>query len=216
MSDRQGPRRAALLGGALAAAVVTGVAVGAVARITGGAAEPEAAVPASALHGQATWAARERAAPPFSLRDQAGRPVSRASIRGRVVLLTFLDSRCVDVCGVAGHALAEVERQLPLSERPLLLVVGLNPSGDTPASVRAAAKRWGWRSGWRWLSGPREDLQRVWRSYGIGVRTPGDRIVHDAAVYLVDRAGFLRGGYLVPFAPVVVARDVQRIARRAT
>jgi hypothetical protein len=66
------------------------------------------------------------------------------------------------------------------------------------------------------LSGPREDLQRVWRFYGIGVRTPGDKIVQDPAVYLVDRAGFLRGGYLVPFALVVVARDVERIARRTT
>ena len=209
----RGGRRVALLGAALAGAVLTGVAVGAVARITGGAPEPKAAVPATELHGQASWPAGKRAAPPFSLRDQAGRPVSRASIRGRVVLLTFLDSRCADVCGVAGHALAEVERQLNRSERPLLVVVGLNPSGDTPASVRAAAERWGWRSDWRWLGGPRDDLRRVWRSYGISTRAQGDRIAHDAAVYLIDRAGFLRGGYLVPFSPVVLARDVERIAR---
>lgn len=204
------PRRVALLGAALAGAVLTGVAVGAVARLTADTPAP-AAVQASALHGQATWPAGDRAAPPFSLRDQSGRPVSLDSLQGRVVLLTFLDSRCVDACPVAGRFLADVERQLTVAERPLLVVVGINPSGDTPASVRLTARRWGWLPGWRWLSGSRLELERVWRAYGISVRPLAGSIDHDAAVYLVDRSGFLRAGYLVPFSPLVLARDVQRI-----
>lgn len=212
MTARQRPRRT-LLGAALAGAVLTGVAVGAVARLAGGAHEVPGTVEASELHGQATWPAGDRAASPFSLRDQSGRLVSLASLQGRVALLTFLDSRCVDACPVAGQFLAEVERQLTETEKPLLVVVGINPSGDTPASVRSTARRWGWRPGWRWLSGSRTELERVWRSYGITVRPLADSIAHDAAVYIVDRSGFLRAGYLVPFSPVILARDVQRITR---
>jgi cytochrome oxidase Cu insertion factor (SCO1/SenC/PrrC family) len=202
----------ALLGAAFAGAVLTGVAVGAAARLT--ATTPESGgVQASELHGQATWPAGDRAASPFSLRDQSGRPVSLTSLRGRVVLLTFLDSRCVDACPVAGQFLADVERHLDLAERPLLVVVGINPSGDTPESVRVTARRWGWQPGWRWLSGSRQELERVWRSYGVTVRPLPRSIAHDAAVYLVDRSGHLRAGYLVPFSPLVLARDVERITR---
>lgn len=211
MRTRPGRRRGTVLGAALVGAVLTGVAVGAVTRLADGAPESsEAAGPE--LHGQVTWPAGKRAAAPFSLEEQTGRRISLASLRGRVVLLTFLDSRCVDVCPVAGRALSEVERQLP-AEPPLLVVVGLNPSGDTPASVRAAARRWGWKPGWRWLSGSRAELERVWRSYGVSVRPLDGSIAHDAAVYLIDRAGFIRAGYLVPFSPLILARDVERIDR---
>ena len=51
-------------------------------------------------------------------------------------------------------------------------------------------------------------LPGLWRLYGIGVRPLARSIAHDAAVYLVDRAG-----YLVPFSPPILARDIQRITR---
>lgn len=211
MSEGPGRRRATRLAAALLGAALTGVAVGAITRVTTGADEPAGGTSTTALHGQATWPAGERAAAPFALHDQSGRPVSLASLRGRTVLLTFLDSRCVDACPLAGRALAEVERRVT-GPRPLLAVVGLNPEGDTAASVRTQTRRWGWQPGWLWLNGTRGDLQRVWRSYGIAVRPRASAIDHDAAVYLVDRAGFVRAGYLVPFSPLVLARDVERIA----
>jgi cytochrome oxidase Cu insertion factor (SCO1/SenC/PrrC family) len=37
-------------------------------------------------------------APGFSLTDQNGRPVSLSGVRGKVVLLTFLDPVCVTDC----------------------------------------------------------------------------------------------------------------------
>lgn len=79
--------------------------------------------------------------------------------------------------------------------------------------MRTQARRWGWRPGWRWLNGSGRDLERVWRAYGIAVRPQANSIDHDAAVYLVDRDGFLRAGYLVPFSPLILARDVERIDR---
>ena len=45
-------------------------------------------------------------------------------------------------CPLAGRALAAAERALPAAQRPVLVVVSVNPQ-DTPASVRAAVRSWG-------------------------------------------------------------------------
>ena len=77
----------------VAAAAVVGIGVGVVLHSTfsGGTAD---AIALPALHGQATWAPGARPAPQFALRDQRGRLVSLSALRGRPVVLTFLDSLC--------------------------------------------------------------------------------------------------------------------------
>ena len=54
----------------------------------------------------------------------------------------------------------------------------------------------------------------MWRSYGITVRETTHDIQHGAGLYLVDRKGFERVGYLFPFEPGFVARDIRTLARR--
>ncbi|HEY6031594.1 MAG TPA: SCO family protein, partial [Gaiellaceae bacterium] len=41
-----------------------------------------------------------RPAPPISLVDQRGRRVSLASLRGKIVVVDFMDPKCVDVCPI--------------------------------------------------------------------------------------------------------------------
>src|SRR5205807_4363270 len=67
---------------------------------------------------------------------------------------------------------------LPKQARPTVLVVSVDPAGDTPASVRSVARRWRIGSDWRWLTGTRRRLAAVWRSYGIVVRPRANDIVH--------------------------------------
>jgi cytochrome oxidase Cu insertion factor (SCO1/SenC/PrrC family) len=170
------------------------------------------------MHGQASWRAGERAAPPFALRDQDGNGVSRASLRGRPVLLTFLDSRCVDQCPVAGRMLGTMLSQMRKSERPTVVVVSVNPKGDTPASIRRAMADWelagDWR--WHWLGGTRAELSRVWGDYGLTVQPTSNDITHGMQLYLIDRHGFQRAGYLFPFLPNFVALDLETLAREGT
>jgi cytochrome oxidase Cu insertion factor (SCO1/SenC/PrrC family) len=168
------------------------------------------------LHGQATWAAGARRAPGFTLRDVLGGRVSLASARGHVVLITFLDSRCRTLCPLIGRAIGDVQRSLPAAARPVVLVVSVDPRGDTRSSVRAAARRWSLAPGWHWLSGSRQQLAGVWRSYGIAVQRTTNDIVHGAAVYLVDRRGNERAGYLAPLLPNFLALDVRRVARESS
>src|SRR5438128_111140 len=77
------------------------------------------------LEAQAVWPPRRRLAPDFRLRDQAGRPFSLRSQRGRVILLTFLDSHCKQACPVEGRLLADVQQTLPRGRRPALVVIDI-------------------------------------------------------------------------------------------
>jgi cytochrome oxidase Cu insertion factor (SCO1/SenC/PrrC family) len=156
-----------------------------------------------------TWAPGTRPAPDFTLRNQAGRAVSLSSLRGSVVLLTFLDSRCKHLCRVEGPVLGELQQSLPAAERPVIVVVSVNPE-DTAASVSAAARRWGWRAeGWYWLMGSPNRLAVVWRVYGVDVRMTPDDILHSGVLYVIDRAGNERAGYATPFDPGRVTQVVR-------
>src|SRR5581483_8496938 len=160
-------RRAALLGLAAAAGIASGFAFH---RLHASSGRPAAAA-LPAFHGQASWAAGRRAAPAIALRDQAGREVRLSALRGRPVLLTFMDSQCKAECPIQGRQLGAVLRGLPPADRPTLVVVGVNPTGDTPPSIRHAMRKWTlagpWR--WHWLRGTRAQLERVWHAYGVTV-----------------------------------------------
>ena len=109
------------------------------------------------------------------------------------------------------------------AQRPVLVVVSVNPR-DTPASTRAAVRKWGLAgvAGWHWLRGSHAQLAASGRAYHIFVAPPanGD-IAHTEALYLIDRRGDERSAYLYPFAPgvrrpptcdAVAAREVRRMA----
>jgi protein SCO1/2 len=195
----------------VAAAAVVGVMAGVVAHLLDSSPARRPALPLPELHGQATWPAGARPAPPFTLRDVLGGDVSLASTHGHVTLITFLDSHCRELCPIVGRALGDVQRSLPNRSKPEVLIVSVNPAGDTAASVRSAARRWRIGSRWRWLSGTRRQLAAVWRSYGIVVRPTTNDIVHGAAVYLVDPGGYARASYLAPLLPNFLVLDIRRV-----
>ena len=208
-------RRAALVVG-LASAI--GIAVGAGLYALDSHSSPSAgAGTLPAFHGQAEWEPGARAATGFTLRDQDGASIALASLRGRPVLLTFLDSQCKQECPIQGRQLGSILRQLPAARRPALVIVSVDPSGDTPASIRHAMAKWGlagpWT--WHWLNGARSRLAAVWHVYGITVDPSSGDIVHSLVLYLIDRDGYERTAYLYPFLPGFVQGDLARLAGTA-
>lgn len=200
----------------LAVAVLAGAGSGELVHVlrAHGASVTRPALPA--FHGQAVWAAGTRPAPDFALRDQTGRNISLASLRGRPVILTFLDSQCKSSCPIEGRQLASVLRRLPPAQRPVLAIVSVDQAGDTPAGIRHALAKWGLAGPWsvHWLNGSTKgELAAVWRRYGIRVVPTSNDVVHSLALYLIDRRGYERTAYLFPFLPGFVQRDLGRLAR---
>jgi len=168
------------------------------------------------LNGQAVWAAGARPAPDFSLRDQNGALVSLHGLRGRTVLLAFLDSQCHSSCPIVGRQLGSVLRRLPAASRPALLVVSVDQKGDTPAGIRTALRKWRLAGAWpvHWVNAPTHaQLARVWKRYGIVVQPTTNDIVHSLALYLIDRRGDERTAYLFPFLQSFVQHDLTKLAQ---
>jgi cytochrome oxidase Cu insertion factor (SCO1/SenC/PrrC family) len=205
----------AQIGAIVAAAALGGIAVGVVLHVVSTKPRPALALPQ--LHGQATWAAGVRPAPNFTLRDQSGHLFTLASLRGHTVALAFLDSHCTQECPLAGRALAQAEASLPAAERPVFVAVSVNPA-DTPASARAAAKAWGLSGvgAWHWVMADTARLSPVWGAYHIYVQPTKTDITHTQALYLIDRGGFERSGYLWPYLPNFVALDLRTLAGEST
>jgi protein SCO1/2 len=210
MKARRVSRRtaAAALAIAALAGVLLGIAVHRLTRDSGGHGHPDARI-----QGQAVWPAGLRQAPDFSLPDQSGRLFSLTSLRGRPVVLTFMDSHCHQECPLEGRALAAAFRMVPRAERPIVVVVSVNPWADTPASARGAIERFGLASfRWRWLLGSRSRLEPVWHRYGIEVRRATADIEHTDALYLIDARGFERAGIVYPFLPTWISDDLKTLA----
>ncbi len=170
---------------------------------------PAAAAPAiPTSYGSAIWPAHSLRAAGFTLRDQNGRLFSLAAQRGTVVLVTFMDSRCTTLCPLEGAYLRQARAQAPKGLPLELVVVSTDPSGDTPASVKAFAARYGWTGtwSWSWLLGTQAQLAPVWRAYGVGVDSAS---AHTSVAVLVSRNGYQRAAFGVPFSRWELAADLR-------
>jgi protein SCO1 len=220
------PRRKAAVEAAALALVVAGIAFAVLLALT-----PDSnGAAASGSNGAGAspglrWTLHNTPAPAVQLPDQDGKTTSLAALRGHTVLLTFLDSRCMNLCPIEGSQLAAVQRRLHAGQRPALVVISVNPA-DTRASVAKFVRQAGWTQPWRWLLGTRSTLAPVWRAYHIGVRlrhgqavqtgkttirVAGD-VVHTIALYVIDPKGQERYGYLPPFRPAAVAAAVSSVS----
>ena len=175
-----------------------------------------APAPSSAFIADIVMPPKSSPAPDFSLRDQAGQPISVTSLRGKVLAITFLDSHCKQLCPLEGDQLAQVQRSVGKGVALSLLVVSVAPATDTPASEQAFAAEHHWRGDWHWVSGSAEQLAPLWKAYSIAVQPTPDDILHSAVLYLVDRSGYMRAGFAAGLEPGRVAQDVRILAAHSS
>jgi len=130
-------------------------------------------------------------APGFVLRDQLGRLTSLAQFRGKVVVLTFIDPECTQICPLTTQSMVEALKILgpEATSQVQLLGININTQKAQVADVAAYTRTHGLQGRWRFLTGTRAELERVWHSYHVYVAVENDDIEHDAAVILIDRDG---------------------------
>lgn len=205
----------------VALALVLGVTVGiVVAFVSGRSSSRPAALAPAPTRPAATWAAGKRRAPDFRLHDQVGQLISLSSLHGRPVLLTFIDPVCRNLCPLEAKVLNGVEQRLPVSQRPAIVAVSVNPWADARTNLRVDARKWHLSRAWRWALGREGELAPVWHQYAIGVRVltrmiAGVRlrtVEHTEGSYLIDRAGYVRALFLFPFTAADVARTTRQVA----
>ncbi len=137
-------------------------------------------------------------APAFSLTDQHGQPVTLASLRGKVVLLTFLDDTCTTDCPLIAQEFRQAGQLLGADSRHVELVaVNYNPVNTQVSYIQAFDQQEGLTGvpDWLYLTGTTAQLQQVWRQYAVGppeILPAGSMIGHGDYAFVIDRDGHVR------------------------
>ena len=142
-------------------------------------------------------------APAIELTAQDRRPWSLADQRGRVVLVTFLDANCDDVCPVLGAEISQALSDLGARASSVrVVIVNTNPkitavSGRAAVLVRTGLDH---RSNVAFVTGSLNQLNSIWSNYGVTISVAANgQVSHNNVLYFIDASGRLR--YLaLPFA----------------
>ena len=136
-------------------------------------------------------------APGFTLTSQDGHQVSLSSLRGKVVLLTFLDPVCTTDCPIIAQELRAADAMLGAKAGSTELVaVVANPTYTSTAFTAAFTRQEGLSqvSNWLYLTGSLSQLVPVWHQYGIEVQNlpAGAMSAHNDLAFVISATGRLR------------------------
>jgi len=135
-------------------------------------------------------------ATPIDLRSQSGAPWSLADVRGRTVVLTFLNAECNDICPVLGQEITQADQLLGAQRSSVeFVVVNTDPletslSVTPPALTQTGLDHLG---NVTFLTGSLPQLASVWKNYGVTVAVSNTtRLVsHNDLIYFIAPDGRL-------------------------
>ncbi len=137
-------------------------------------------------------------APSFRLTDQHGRAVTLASMRGKVILLTFLDDTCTVDCPLIAQEFRQAGQQLAAhSQHVELVAINYNPLYTELSYIQAFdhQEHLDGIANWRYLTGTPAQLRQVWHSYGVvpaEILPAGSMVGHGDYAFVIDPAGHMR------------------------
>ncbi len=145
-------------------------------------------------------------APGFQLTDQKGSLINLSDFRGKVVILTFMDSTCKDTCPLTAAQFRQAYRQFNQNETSHVAFIGVNVNveANQVEDVADITKTWHLEEipSWHFLTGSRKELETVWKDYGVAVvpSADGNEIMHTPGVFLIDPSGQKRWYVSTPYS----------------
>lgn len=134
----------------------------------------------------------------FILTDQDRKKFDLREARGKIVAITFVYTRCPDVCPLFTANFAAIQRALDQRGADYqLLTITTDPEIDTPEQLKSYADLFkpDYRR-WRFLTGDESVISRVWKDFGVTVRKAKDgQVQHTALTTILDRQGRRRVDY---------------------
>jgi protein SCO1/2 len=134
--------------------------------------------------------------PAFTLTNQHGAAVSLESLRGTVVAVTFIYSRCPlpDYCPRMMTNFDAVRKRFAsrMGKDLTLLTVTFDPKFDTPVTLKLYAEQFKANvPGWHFLTGTAENIARVCSLFGVEYFPDEGLITHTLQAAVIDRDGRL-------------------------
>jgi protein SCO1/2 len=152
--------------------------------------------------------------------DTAGRPIELSSFEGDFTLLFFGFTNCPDVCPLTLSLLHQVRADIAARAprfTPRVLFVSVDPKRDTPARIAAYLK--GFDPEFVGVTASDAELEPLLKTLGVAVEKhehggANYNVVHNSAIYVLDRNADWIAVSTGPHDPKVLASDYLRIRQR--
>ena len=142
------------------------------------------------------------AVPDFALLNQSDKKISLKQFRGKVLLMTFIYTRCplADYCPRLSRNFAEIDKALSgdaaVYAKTHLLSISFDPSYDTPKVLRSYGGAYTGRytqesfTHWDFAAPSAEEMAKMEQFFGLGV-TPGDggTLQHSLSTLVIGKDG---------------------------
>lgn len=148
----------------------------------------------------------------FGLRDEHGKIVALADLRGTPVVVTFLYTTCQDTCPLTVDqirgGLDDLGHDVPV------IAVSVDPANDTARAARRFSLQRQMTGRMRWVLGDEAQLKRLWTAYGV--QPQSDKMEHSASTVLLDASGRQRVGFSTSvLTPDALAHDLTLLEHEA-
>lgn len=145
--------------------------------------------------------------------DQTGARFRLADLRGTPTVVTFIATRCTDMCPMVDAMFSSLARDSRVPGR--LLTITLDPEYDTPfVMARYARELHAPPNRWRVASGNAHDVERIIAAFGVEREYDKDGIpdAHSSFIYVFDTRGRLTKTLPLSTNTLAEVRDAVRRA----
>lgn len=122
--------------------------------------------------------------PDIVLTNQDGKSISLIEYMeaDQPVMLEFIFATCTTICPVMSVGFTNLQRRLgDNSEKVRLVSVSIDPEHDTPKIMKKYLKRYNARKGWDFLTGTKEDIDQLMKSFDAYV---SDKMNHKPLTFM--------------------------------
>ena len=124
------------------------------------------------------------AVPDVVLVNQDGARVRLQSLTesGKPVILDFIYGTCTTICPVLSAGYTSVQSKIgPDTRKVQLISISIDPEHDTPKIMKGYLNQYRAKPGWDFLTGTREDIDRVMRAFDSYV---SDKMYHKQVTFI--------------------------------
>ena len=146
------------------------------------------------------------AAPEIRLPDQNGNPFQLSAQRGRLVLVFFGFTNCVEECPLTmAHLKQSLEILGDQAGDVQVVLVSTDPVRDTPSVLRDYLSKF--NPAFLGVTGPFDSMSKIWSDYDVTVLDGGE--THSSLTYVIDKQGNIRLHFDPDMSPENIAADLK-------
>jgi protein SCO1 len=158
-------------------------------------------------------------APEITLTDQNGKEFQLSRQKGRIALIFFGYTNCMDVCPITLSQFKQIKTILGDQAAEVnFIFITVDPKRDNPDRIQAWLENFD--PDFIGLTGTQHDLEAVWKEYGVFVESQdsdsgtGYGVDHASRIYVIDKTGQWRLNYPFGMDSKQIAQDIAHLLRQ--